>query len=117
MVKVDFNPLGGGQAAQILVIRIVLEEGYPIRTDALEDGLGDRGLTGPGATGDANDKGGYTFGHNKMIILVLMQISSFSMGFIGNCRDLREDKGLLGREQSSRNSTRLGDVQTGWQFL
>ena len=57
MVKVDFDTLGGWQAAQILVIRIVLEEGYPVRTDALEDGLGDCGFTGPGATGDADDEG------------------------------------------------------------
>jgi hypothetical protein len=45
-----------------------LEEGYPVRTDTLEDGLGNRGLTGPGATGDANYKGCQTFGHNGMII-------------------------------------------------
>ncbi len=58
MVKVDFDALGGRQAAQILVIRIVLEEGDPVRADALEDGLGDGGLPGPGAAGDADDKRG-----------------------------------------------------------
>ena len=58
MVKVDFDALGGRQAAQVFVIGIVLEEGNPVRTDALEDGLGDRGLAGPGATGDADNKWG-----------------------------------------------------------
>jgi hypothetical protein len=58
MVKVDFDTLGWGQAAQILIIRIMLEEGYPVRADTLEDGLGNRGLAGSGATGDADDEWG-----------------------------------------------------------
>ena len=58
MIKVDFGTLYGGQTAQIFVISIVLEEGYPVRADALEDGLGDGGLPGSGTTGDANDERG-----------------------------------------------------------
>jgi hypothetical protein len=35
MVEVDFDTLGRGQPAQILVISIVLKERYPVWTDAL----------------------------------------------------------------------------------
>jgi len=37
MVEVDFDALGRRQAAQVFVVCIVLKEGYPVRTDALED--------------------------------------------------------------------------------
>jgi hypothetical protein len=45
MVKVYFDALGRRQTTQILVVSIVLEKGYPVRTNALQDGLGDSGLT------------------------------------------------------------------------
>jgi len=58
VVEIDFDALGGRQSAQILVIGIMLEEGDPVRSDALQDGLGYRGLAGSGAAGDADDKWG-----------------------------------------------------------
>jgi hypothetical protein len=57
MVKINFDALGRGQTGKILVICIMLEERYPVRTDTLEDGLSNCGLAGPGATGDAYDEG------------------------------------------------------------
>jgi hypothetical protein len=56
MVEVDFGALGRGQTGQVFVIGVVLEEGYAIRTDALEDGLGHGRLSGSRSASDANDK-------------------------------------------------------------
>lgn len=56
MVEVAFGALGQGQSAQVFVIGVVLEKRYPVRTDALEDGLGDGRLSGSRSASDANDK-------------------------------------------------------------
>lgn len=56
MIEVDLGALDGGQAAQILVIGVVLKERYPLRADTLEDGLGNGRLPGPRAAGDADDE-------------------------------------------------------------
>lgn len=44
MVEVDFRFLGGRQSAQVFVVRVVLEEGDAVWTDALENLLSDRCL-------------------------------------------------------------------------
>jgi hypothetical protein len=63
VVKVDFGALDGRQAAQILVIGIVLEEGYPVWADALEDDLSDGCLARAGAAGNGDDQWRRVRGH------------------------------------------------------
>jgi hypothetical protein len=56
MVEIDFGAQDWGQTAQIFVICIVLKKGYPVWTNALENGLGDRSLSGSRSASYANDK-------------------------------------------------------------
>ena len=44
MVEVDRGPLGNGQIAEIPVVGIVLDQRDTVRSDGVDDGLGDRGL-------------------------------------------------------------------------
>jgi hypothetical protein len=57
MVEVDLRTLVGGQPAQVFVVGIVLEKGNSFRADTLENGLGNRCLTGAGTTGNAYNEG------------------------------------------------------------
>ena len=67
VIEIDLNPLGQRQAAEVLIISVVLEKGYPVRADPLEDGLGDSCLSRPGTAGNANDEVGIPFGHELII--------------------------------------------------
>ena len=57
MIEVDLGALGGWQAGQVFVIRVVLEVGDAIRANTLQDLLGDGGLAGAGTAGDADHEG------------------------------------------------------------
>jgi hypothetical protein len=58
VVKVDFCALNRGQAAQVFIIGVMLEEGNAVWANALEDGLGDGGLSRSRATRNADNKWG-----------------------------------------------------------
>ena len=79
MVEVDFGALGGRQASQVFVVRVVLDVGDAIRADALQDFLGDGGLARAGTTSDA-DHEGRVMRHDGRIIPVTSKRGSYYAG-------------------------------------
>ena len=56
VIEVNFSPLVGRQATQVFVIRVVLEICDSIRTDPVENCLGNRCLARPRSAGNADDQ-------------------------------------------------------------
>ena len=68
MIEVDLCALGGWQVGQIPIIGVMGQVGDAVRADFIQDHVRDCGLSGAGAAGDANDEGGFRWGHGKIII-------------------------------------------------
>jgi hypothetical protein len=56
VIEVNFSALYGRKSAQVFVIRIVLEKGYPIGADAVENFLCYGRFAGTRSAGDADDQ-------------------------------------------------------------
>ncbi len=69
VVEVDLGALDGGQVGQVAVVGVVRQVGNAVRADALQNDVGDGGLAGTGAAGDADDDGGFKGGHGEIIPL------------------------------------------------
>ena len=57
MVEVDFRALRGRQAAEVFVVRVMLQKGDTVGADSVENFLGDGSFSRAGTARDANDEG------------------------------------------------------------
>ena len=57
VVEVDLGPVFEWQGVEVLVVGVLIEERGVDAAEGVEDGAGDRGLAGAGATDEADDEG------------------------------------------------------------